>query len=63
MFLAMVAASAHASWPGFLDEASSSGPHTSSGRPAAALAGPGEVLALATTHDMLDGSGLSIESR
>ena len=29
----------------------------------AALAGPGEVLASATTHDMLDGSGLSFESR
>jgi class 3 adenylate cyclase len=29
----------------------------------AALGGPGEVLASATTHDMLDGSGLSFESR
>lgn len=29
----------------------------------AALAGPGEVLASGTTHDLLDGSGLSFESR
>jgi class 3 adenylate cyclase len=29
----------------------------------AALAGPGEVLASGTTHDMLDGSDLSFESR
>lgn len=29
----------------------------------AALAGPGEVLVSGTTHDLLDGSGLSFESR
>jgi class 3 adenylate cyclase len=29
----------------------------------AALAGPGEVLASGTTHDLLDGSGFSFESR
>jgi class 3 adenylate cyclase len=29
----------------------------------AALAGPGEVLASGTTHDLLDGSGLAFESR
>ena len=29
----------------------------------AALAGPGEVLASGTTHDLLDGSGLSFEFR
>jgi class 3 adenylate cyclase len=29
----------------------------------AALAGPGEVFASGTTHDLLDGSGLSFESR
>jgi class 3 adenylate cyclase len=29
----------------------------------AALAGPGEVLASGTTHDLLDGSGLTFESR
>jgi class 3 adenylate cyclase len=29
----------------------------------AALAGPSEVFVSATTHDLLDGSGLSFESR
>src|SRR5206468_5138992 len=29
----------------------------------AGLAGPGEVLMSGTTHDLLDGSGLSFESR
>src|SRR6185295_18511597 len=29
----------------------------------AALAGPGEVLVSGSTHDMLDGSGLSLEPR
>src|SRR5207244_10811640 len=29
----------------------------------AALAGPGEVLASGTTHDLVDGSGLAFESR
>jgi class 3 adenylate cyclase len=29
----------------------------------ASLAGPGEVLVSGTTHDLLDGSGLSLESR
>ena len=29
----------------------------------ASLAGPGEVLVSGTTHDLLDGSGLALESR